>query len=233
MRIKRVVVRGKERRYFLFTHRKFEKLVFVETPLSKKLGSMSSSDIFFEESTGGIAKVKKDKYDRKKDKLKWLFRDYLEKRVLFQFDARKEARSKKIIEKSGLKTPCCIAYGYSLNPFNENGSLLLVKYVENAKTGGDFFQALCSSDKYKFLERLARNLSLLINAGYMHRDLHMSNFLCDELGDFIWIDTHVKALPKNKGAKFKSIKSSFDSIDILSKEHKVFLLNEVIKKGKV
>jgi tRNA A-37 threonylcarbamoyl transferase component Bud32 len=163
---------GAKRRFVLFEYEGQGRLLrLVKDDRSRLLEGMASSEFFFDVESCALAKVKRDKYRGHKRPLRWLFRDYLDKRLFFQFEARKEIRSKRIVQAAGLVTPDCVAWGVSLNPRNPLGSVLLMDHVDDAVTGAEFFRRLEEAERYVFLERICDDLMRLARAGYVHRDL--------------------------------------------------------------
>ncbi|EWH02953.1 lipopolysaccharide kinase InaA family protein [Halomonas sp. BC04] len=216
MKLVTVEIGHRSRTYLLFESDKLNvPLSLVKDERSRLLEEFASSDFYFDGTTGILAKVKNDKYRWRQRPFRWFFRDFIDKRFLFQFEARKEVRSKKIVQKAGLMTPDCVAWGISLNPFNHQGSLLLIEHVNGVKTGEQYFSSLEDSVRPAFLARLCDDIFKLAKAGYIHRDLHMNNFLCTPDGRIIWIDTHVKPLPRAARAKWRALYRSISSHSLL------------------
>ena len=216
MKLATVEIGGRNRTYWLFESDKLTvPLHLVKDDRSQLLEEFASSEFYFDRTTGILAKVKRDKYDWRQRPFRWFLRDFLDKRFLFQFEARKEVRSKKIVQKAGLLTPECVAWGISLNPFNHRGSLLLIEHVNGVMTGEQYFSGLDEAGRASFLMRLCDDIFKLAQAGYIHRDLHMNNFLCTPDGRIIWIDTHVKPLPRSARAKWRAIYRSISNHSLL------------------
>lgn len=209
MKITRVDVAGFKRSYLLFgsgeTHVPWR---LAKDDRSYMMEGMASSEFYFDVTTGALAKIKSDKYRWRQRPIRWLLRDFIDKRLFFQFEARKEVRSNRVLQRAGLRTPHCMAWGVSLNPFNRQGSLLLVEYINDVLTGEQYFFGLNESERDHFLTQLCNELIKLADAGYVHRDLHMNNFLCTSQGEIIWIDTHVKPLPLGSRARQRAIYQS-------------------------
>ena len=206
MKITRVEVAGRKRNYLLFGSGEIPvPLRLAKDERSHMMEGMASSEFYFDTSTGVLAKIKSDKYRWQQRPLRWLFRDFIDKRLFFQLEARKEVRSNRVLQRAGLRTPRCVAWGVSLNPFNRQGSLLLIEHVDGVLTGEQYFIGLNESGRDRFLTQLCDELIRLADAGYVHRDLHMNNFLCTSQGGIIWIDTHVKPLPLGSRARQRAI----------------------------
>lgn len=196
----------------------------------RRLESVASSEFYFDSQAGVLAKLKGDKHSRSGNFLRWLFRDYLDKRLFLQFEARKEIRSKRVVQRAGLVTPECVAWGVSLNPLNPQGSLLLMDHVDNAVTGGEYFSRLSPAERQVFLVRLCDDIMALARSGYVHRDLHMNNFLCRPCGTIVWVDTHVRPLPRGKRAKWRSIYRSISQRGFLDGEYREYIHQEVKRR---
>lgn len=217
MKLATVKMEGRRRSYLLFEYAaSTTPLHLAKDARSHQLEQVASSEIFFDESTGTMAKVKSDKHQWRLKPFRWFFRDFIEKRLLFQFEARKEVRSKKVVREAGLLTPHCVAWGVSLNPFNRRGSLLLMEHLEGVMTGEQHFQGLNEVARKHFLAQFCEDIMLLARAGYVHRDLHMNNVLCRPTGSIIWVDTHVKPLPRGNRAKWRAIYRSISNRELLN-----------------
>ena len=209
MKIVAVEIAGRRRSYMLFDCGEMPiPLCLAKDASSCLKESMASSEFYFDTTTGVLAKIKSDKYRWRQRPLRWLFRDFIDKRLFFQFEARKEVRGKRVLQRAGLRTPRCVAWGVSLNPFNRQGSLLLIEHIDGVLTGEQYFLSLTEPERDRFLAKLCDDLIKLADAGYVHRDLHMNNFLCTSQGEIIWIDTHVKPLPFGSRAKQRAIYQS-------------------------
>jgi len=221
VRITSVEITGRKRRYLLFESGSMKvPLNLKKDDRSRLMEEMASSEFYFDKETGVLAKVKSDKYRWRQRPLRWLLRDFIDKRFFFQFEARKEVRSKKILQQAGLLTPRCLAWGVSLNPFNHQGSLLLIEHVDGVKTGEQYFNDLSERQRANFLSRLCDDLMKLATAGYVHRDLHLNNFLCTHLGEIIWIDTHVKPLPLGNRARWRALYRSISQRHLLDSRYR-------------
>ena len=228
MRWVRVDLDGTSHRYLLFQRRPGARPYrLIKDARSRRLESVASSEFYFDRDTGAIAKLKGDKHARSGRFFRWLFRDYLDKRLFFQFEARKEIRSKQIVQAAGLSTPECVAWGVSFNPRNALGSLLLMDHVEGAVTGAHYFSCLPEADRPAFLMRLCDDLMRLARTGYVHRDLHMNNFLCRPCGTIIWVDTHVRPLPVGRRAKWHALCRSVNHRGLLNETYREWMLQEM------
>lgn len=185
-----------------------DRLALSSTTTTEAFEAVGSSRFYVSRDGRLLAKVVPDKFDRRESPLKWLCRDYLEKRWLGQSDARKEYLSLRILQRAGLATPRCHGWGVSLNPGNRNGSLLLMEHMQRARPGGEVFDALDDSGRLAFLERFCREVVRLAHAGYVHRDLHYNNLLVDVDGSLIWIDAHVRRLPMRRAGRWPALKRS-------------------------
>jgi tRNA A-37 threonylcarbamoyl transferase component Bud32 len=221
VKITAVEIAGRRRNYLLFESGRMRlPLSLSKDDRSRLMEGMASSEFYFDKTTGVLAKVKSDKYRWQQRPVRWFLRDFIDKRIFWQFEARKEVRSKKILQQAGLNTPRCLAWGLSLNPFNHQGSLLLIEHVDGVMTGEQYFAGLGEYQREGFLASLCDDLMKLAAAGYVHRDLHMNNFLCTATGEIIWIDTHVKPLPINKRAKWRALYRSISQRHLLDSHYR-------------
>lgn len=173
--------------------------------------SQASSRFFLSPDAKVLAKVVPDKFNRSTCTLKWLGRDYLEKRWLFQFDARKEYRCGRILQRIGLRTPSYHGWGISLNPFNRNASLLLMEHIQDARAGGEVFETLDPQQRFAFVDTLCKDIAHIARHGYALRDLHYNNLLVANDGGLIWIDTHLRRLPQQQDKRWPMIKRSLNA----------------------
>jgi tRNA A-37 threonylcarbamoyl transferase component Bud32 len=181
------------RRYLVFHPNGLpDRLQLSSTSTTQAFEAVGSSRFYVSEDQRILAKVVPDKFFKRRSPLKWLLRDYLEKRWLLQSAARKEYLSLLILRRAGLQTPNCLGWGLSLNPGNRNASLLLMEHVQDTRPGGEVFDALDEEGRLVFLERFCGEVMQLARAGYVHRDLHYNNLLIASNDDILWIDAHVR-----------------------------------------
>ncbi|TLF47258.1 hypothetical protein FEI13_16420 [Halomonas urmiana] len=185
-----------------------DRLALSSTTTTQAFEAVGSSRFYVSQDRRILAKVVPDKFARRQAPFKWLLRDYLEKRWLAQSDARKEYLSLQVLRRAGLATPRCHGWGVSLNPGNRNGSLLLMEHLQNARPGGEVFDALDEPGRLRFLERFCQEVARLARAGYVHRDLHYNNLLIDEHDEILWIDAHVRRLPTKSADQWPALKRS-------------------------
>ncbi|WP_346798660.1 lipopolysaccharide kinase InaA family protein [Halomonas sp. Bachu 37] len=231
MRLTKITINGTSRRYLLFQQRgRPHSYQLDKDAHARRLDGAASSEFYFDSQSGALAKFKADKYSRSNKFLRWLLRDYIEKRLFFQFDARKEVRSLRIIRAAGLSTPECMAWGVSFDKRNRLGSLLVMEHVANAVTGAEYFTQLPEEQRHTFLTRLCDELLRLASIGYVHRDLHMENFLCRPNGEIVWIDTHVRSLPRGKRAQRQVVYRSVSQLGLLDEPYRDWLHTEMKRR---
>ncbi|MBW6391990.1 lipopolysaccharide kinase InaA family protein [Billgrantia antri] len=185
-----------------------EKLALDSTTTTSQFEAIGSSRFFVSRDGTLLAKVVPDKFRKAQAPLKWLLRDYLEKRWLAQCDARKEYNSLRILRRAGLATPRCHGWGLSLNPSNRYASLLLMEHIRNARPGGEMFEEMSEADRHSFLKLFCTEVARLARYGYVHRDLHYNNLLITEAGRLLWIDAHVRRLPKQSDKAWNALEAS-------------------------
>ncbi|WP_156821573.1 lipopolysaccharide kinase InaA family protein [Halomonas smyrnensis] len=187
------------------------RLRLASTSTTAAFEAVGSSRFYLSQDSQILAKVVPDKFAKRQAPLSWLSRDYLEKRWLMQSDARKEFLSLRILQRARLTTPRCHGWGLSLNPANRYASLLLMEHRHDARPGGEVFDSLDEAGREQFLERFCQEVAMLARAGYVHRDLHYNNLLVADDGSLIWIDAHVRRLPRKKADQWSVLKKSLTS----------------------
>ncbi|ALM52810.1 lipopolysaccharide kinase InaA family protein [Halomonas huangheensis] len=210
MKLLDIPFNDRRRRYLVFHPRKLPaRLALASTSTTEAFESVGSSRFYT--STDGLilAKVVRDKFCQRREPFKWLTRDYLEKRWLGQSDARKEYLSMRILKRAGLRTPRFHGWGISLNPANRNASLLLMEHIQGAEMGGDVvFMRADEATREKLLDRVAEEVLMLAKAGYLHRDLHLNNLLVTDNQELIWVDAHLKPMPKARDKRWPALKAT-------------------------
>ncbi|WP_042010901.1 lipopolysaccharide kinase InaA family protein [Aeromonas fluvialis] len=190
-------IEGQPRWYWLF----HDELNLAEWELvydgkMKNLESMGSSRFFWHPASGSLCKLAVNKYSPRTQFWRWLGRDVIERRWLGKVDALREWRSNRIMQKAGLKTVDCRAVGMAVNVCNSLGSFLAMEYLEQYPSAKQVLQSVTTDERQKILLQLAEDIASLAKHGYYHRDLHLNNFLYGEDGP-IWIDTHIRSLPRD------------------------------------
>ncbi|QOR39027.1 hypothetical protein HNO52_11235 [Billgrantia diversa] len=209
MKLLDIPFNDRRRRYLVFHANDLpERLSLASTATTQEFEAIGSSRFFLSRDGHLLAKVVPDKFRKRQAPMKWLLRDYLEKRWLGQCAARKEFRSLRILRRAGLATPRCHGWGISLNPGNRNGSLLLMERVSHARPGGEVFDAMSEAERIAFLERFCAEVAQLARFGYVHRDLHYNNLLISAEGKLLWIDTHVRRLPTKSADQWLALENS-------------------------
>lgn len=204
-------------------------LTFVSNSITEKCESLGSSRFYLSEDGYILGKVTSDKYSRINNPIKWLLHDYMEKRLLLQADAAKEYRSLMILRRSGLRTPRCYGWGISFQPGNSGGSLLLMEHVQDARPGGDVFDTMTEAERLVFLNRFSQEVALLAKAGFVHRDLHYNNLLLDRNDEIIWIDAHVRRLPRKKSLHWSAIRHSLAIDKLRGEDYRAFVEQQLNK----
>ncbi|MGO2132590.1 MAG: hypothetical protein ACTH3D_06770 [Halomonas sp.] len=197
------------------------------TSTTEVFESVASSRFFLSPDDTVLAKVVPDKFDRTTQPLKWLGRDYLEKRGLFQFDARKEYRCGRILQHMGLATPRYYGWGISLNPFNRNASLLLMEHIRDARPGGAVFETLDQQQRLALLDTLCQDIAHIARHGYALRDLHYNNLLITNDDKLIWIDTHLRRLPQPHDERWAAIKRSLNASKLGGDTYQQYALHQL------
>jgi len=209
MKLLDIPFNDRRRRYLVFHSQALpDRLALASTSTTQAFEAMGSSRFYVSTDQRILAKVVPDKYRRDDAPLKWLLRDYLEKRWLLQSNARKEYLSLLVLRRAGLATPRCHGWGISLNPANRQASLLLMEHLRDARPGGEVFDALDEPGRLAFLERFCAEVVQLARAGYVHRDLHYNNLLVTATDQIIWIDAHIRRLPRRSADQWPTLEGS-------------------------
>ncbi|SEM14052.1 lipopolysaccharide kinase InaA family protein [Halomonas daqiaonensis] len=209
MKLLDIPFNDRRRRYLVFHPDGLpDRLALASTITTQAFEAAGSSRFYVSSDQRILAKIVPDKFTKCEAPLNWLLRDYLEKRWLGQSDARKEHLSLQILGRAGLKTPRCHGWGISLNPGNRNASLLLMEHLQDARPGGEVFDALNEPDRLAFLERFCREVAQLAHAGYVHRDLHYNNLLINRDEKIVWIDAHLRRLPTKNADQWSALRKS-------------------------
>ncbi|HSP31355.1 MAG TPA: lipopolysaccharide kinase InaA family protein, partial [Halomonas sp.] len=193
------------------------------TSTTQAFEAVGSSLFYLSRDQRILAKVVPDKFIKRRFPIKWLLRDYMEKRWLWQSDARKEYLSLQILRRAGLKTPECLGWGLSLNPGNRNASLLLMEHMVHARPGGELFIAMGEAYRQRFLDLFCKQVMQLAKAGYLHRDLHYNNLLITTGGEFVWIDTHVKRLPNRQQDQWLALAKTLTNSKLYGEEYREYV----------
>lgn len=210
MKLLDIPFNDRRRRYLVFHAQALpDRLALASTSTTAAFEAVGSSRFYVSKDQRILAKVVPDKYRRDDAPLRWLLRDYLEKRWLLQSNARKEYLSLQVLRRAGLATPRCHGWGISLNPGNRNASLLLMEHMRDARPGGEVFDALDEPGRLAFLERFCTEVVQLARAGYVYRDLHYNNLLVTAKDEIIWIDAHIRRLPRRSADQWPAISRMF------------------------
>lgn len=194
----------------------------------QRLERIGSSRFYLEKTTRTLFKVVEDKYDRRHHPGKWFARDILEKRLLYANDATKEWRSNRILRRAGLATLDCRGVGIALNAFNPLGSVYAMPYLVDAVSGETYFKGLPEPERRAFVRRLCDEVLRLARLGYCHRDLHYGNFMVDTQGQFIWIDTHVRRLPRRRDRRRKILERMLSPTKLQGQAYRDLALRHIV-----
>ncbi|MCE8014981.1 hypothetical protein HOP62_02690 [Halomonas sp. MCCC 1A17488] len=220
MKLLDIPFNDRHRRYLIFQARDLpDRLVLASTSTTAQFESIGSSRFFTSSDGNLVAKVVPDKYSRWQSPLKWLMRDYLEKRWLGQCDAREEYESLQILKQAGLTTPRCHGWGISLNPGNSNASLLLTELIHDARPGGEVFDEIDEADRLAFLERFCTEVAQLAKLGYVHRDLHYNNLLIRHDQTIVWIDANVRKIRDKRNDTWSAVRAGLSESKLRGADH--------------
>lgn len=224
MKLLDIPFNDRRRRYLVFSPEGLaDHLELSSTTTTMEFESISTSCFYISRDNLILAKVMPDKFLKIRNPIKWLCRDYLEKRCLAQLDARKEHIALGRLKAAGLKTPRRHGWGVSLNPENRNGSLLLLEHISGTRRSGDVFEELDETHRKVFLDELAKQVLQLATSGYVHRDLHLNNFLTDHDGSLIWIDAHLSELPKERARQWPAIQETLTAYKLRGEKYRAYM----------
>lgn len=184
-----------------------------------------SSELYLSSGKDFLMKMEKDKYSAKNHFFRWFFRDFLKRIFFIGSDAKREYKGYRIAQSAGLSTPKLYSWGVSLSPFNKFYAFIMIDNELKSTPGLVYVRSLSESDKVNFFIRLANEVVILAKCGYVHRDFHLNNFLIDESGKILWIDTHFKKLSKFKDKRWEQLVSSLNDDKLGGVENKNIILS--------
>lgn len=184
-----------------------------------------SSELYLSSGKEFLMKVEKDKYSANKKFSRWFFRDLLRRMFVLGLDSKRECKGYRIAKSAGLSTPELYAWGMSLSPFNSIAAFLMIENKINVTPGLIYFRSLSENKKNYFLIKLANEAVALAKYGYVHRDFHLNNFLIDECGEILWIDTHFRKLSKFRKKKWKQLVNSLSGDKLDGVEYRNIILS--------
>ena len=165
------------------------------------------------------------KYNAKQQFVRWFMRDFLRRVFILGLDARRESKGYKIARLAGLRTPELYFWGMPLSPFENIISFLVIEYRVDITPGLKYFRSLSDDEKSEFIIKLANEAVVLAKYGYVHRDFHLNNFLVEESGRIIWIDTHFRKLSINNKKKWRQLVSSLNEAKLDGESNKEIILS--------
>lgn len=221
MKLLDIPFNDRRRRYLVFHERDLPpRLALASTSTTDAFEAAGSSRFYTSQDGRILAKVVPDKFSTRLEPFKWLTRDYIEKRWLAQSDARKEYLSMRILARAGLRTPRFHGWGLSLNPANRNGSLLLMEQVKNAEMGGERFERFDEPERKMLLDQIADEVVILARAGYLHRDLHLNNLLVSPDNELIWVDAHLRRIPRRKEHQWPALVATLSDTKLYGERYR-------------
>lgn len=220
-------IEGRPRWYWLFHDElNLAEWELVHDDKMKNLESMGSSRFFLHPASGSLCKMAVNKYSPRTQFWQWLGRDVIERRWLGKVDALREWRSNRIMKKAGLKTVNCRAVGMAVNVCNSLGSFLAMEYLDQYPSAKQVLASVTTAERQKILLQLAEDIASLAKYGYYHRDLHLNNFLYGENGP-VWIDTHIRSLPRNLKKASRVLAQSIVARKLLGEDNHKIVVDEL------
>lgn len=201
------------------------KLKGVKEFVSYKEHTGVSSDLYISKCHRFLFKVERCKYNYKHNMFRWFFRDLIRKFFILGLDARREYKGYNIVKSAGLNAPSVYFWGGSISPLNNALSFLMIDYKSKTTSGLEYFRSLTDNEKRIFIRRLANEAVRLSKYGFVHRDFHLNNFLIEDDGRILWIDTHLRKLSIFKNKRWKQITSSLCEQKLESQEYKDIVLS--------
>ncbi|WP_435631027.1 AarF/UbiB family protein [Carnimonas bestiolae] len=172
------------------------RIAMMDSDSTRHFAAIGSS--YFQLSSDGsmLLKFSRDKYRPQAHFFKWLMRDVISTRWLGSFDSKHEYQSAEVLRSVGQHTVLCHGVGVAAGLSNPLNSVFVMEYMASAVSGRERMAQLAPDEQRIFFDRFMGLVIALAKAGYAHRDLHMGNILVTQDDRLVWIDTHVKRLPR-------------------------------------
>ncbi|MGL5040979.1 MAG: lipopolysaccharide kinase InaA family protein [Aeromonas sp.] len=217
--------------YYLLLHHPLELAHWSlqQNELTQQLERIASSQFWLHAPSHTLCKIVPDKYPRWSSR--WWGRDQFNKRLMGQIDALREWRSSRCLQQAGLRVVPCQAAGIALNPLNPYASFLAVSYLSDHHSGEHYFEHANEAERLSLLAQVAKDIYQLAAHGYYHRDLHLGNLMIDPCGQIVWIDTHVRRLPRDIERQQQVIATSLDPSKLFGQRYRDYLLAQVCQQA--
>lgn len=172
---------------------------------------IGSSQFFLSADNRWLFKFSPSKYSPHQRWFKWMLRDVLSTRLMGKYDARREYKSARVLARLGQQTVRCYGYGMPTRLANPLGSLYVMEYMGDAVSGREHMARLDEDSREHFFDRVMEWVIALARAGYAHRDLHLGNLMVTAQEDLVWIDTHVRRLPRQRARRAHALTRMIDA----------------------
>lgn len=179
------------------------------------------SSRFYRLSDGSICKLQQDRYAP--GSWRWLTKEILERRLFLRASGIREWRCNRKLASLGLRTVPIYAVAIACNPCNPLGNLLIMPWLENMRSGKEYFSDASEAERHALLERLAHDVALAARHGYGHRDLHLGNMMIDNEGSILWIDTHLRSLSRFPSRRRQQLCATFHDEKLFGPHYKLIL----------
>jgi tRNA A-37 threonylcarbamoyl transferase component Bud32 len=221
MKIDYVNIEGKQHLYlFIYKNPSLPIINLEQDEITTRFEKIGSSR-FYRMSSGELCKISTDRLNTWS--LSWFLRDILERRCFLKSPAVKEWRNNIILSKLGIKTVPIDAVAIACMPSNRLSSLLVMPLLTDMRSGEDYYNEANYLARNDLFQHIARDVALSAYNGYGHRDLHLGNLMVNSLGDIVWIDTHLKKLPKGTSQRKKHLSSMFHERKLFGSSNKIVL----------
>ena len=193
MKVNKITIGKKSYSALYFTYGKKVNFAF-----NKEMTTSGHAGHFYLNKENALLKIEPCKYQLKNNFIKWLGRDLLKKIFLTNLALRQEAKGYRIVQALGISTPKLYGWGCVLGMSSPYLSFIIISYENNAMLLSDYYNSAPCLEQDKIIKKLAKELKCLAYNGYLHRDVHLNNFLIDKTkSKLIWIDVNLKKLPKS------------------------------------
>lgn len=109
-------------------------------------------------------------------------------------EARRVLQANKNLENLGIRVPKVFGYGFTLNPFKRQESLIIMEEFPEYKELREILKQRQTDSKHRtmLLHRAALQMAIIYRSGFHHKDTHFGNILCLTDDTLMWIDNDLR-----------------------------------------